>query len=161
MDATAAEIAALRAEVADLKAVIAKMATAGPAEPEPERMLKDAARRRSFGWAYVAKRADGSQVIDWSGDRITQPDQVEETAYRFVRNGRGADLVHNGEPVARMIESLALTPEKVEKMGAVGILPQSAHWVGFEWSPEAWPRVASGELGMFSWGGRGRRKPVG
>lgn len=146
------EVAALRKQVADL-------------DPKPsEGILKiDEGRRMVFGWSYVAINPDGTQVVDHSGDVVdsTRVAKMEDAAYRYVLNSRQGDQMHDGKPVATLVENILFTPEKVQKMGIPPGWAPSAWWSGYKVHDEdVWNRVVSGELSMFSVGGRGQRTKI-
>ena len=110
----------------------------------------DEDRRLVFGWASVAVRKDGSTVVDSQGDMI-DPEELEAAAYGFVLKMGDANEMHEAQPVGRTIESLVITPEKLEKMGLpANSLPQG-WWVGFYVTDDAtWDRVKKGERPGFS-----------
>ncbi len=119
-------------------------------------------RRRFYGWAYVAKRADGSQVTDYSGDVIRTPEAMEaleDAFHAYVRDGGAGDDNHELFGASKLIEAVAMTKEKAELMGIDGPI-QEGLWVGFEAMPSPagealWKRVKSGERAMLSIVGRG------
>lgn len=114
-----------------------------------------------FGWANIAKEADGSYPIDWDGD-VTAPDQLENAAYQFVLKYRTTGEQHQGEAVGQLVESIMFTKEKQEALGIPeGILPEG-WWVGF-YIPdkEVFAKVKKGEYEMFSVQGKAQRVPTG
>lgn len=125
--------------------------------PETTIAKLDAERRIAYGWASVAKSADGSDVVDAQGDVIA-PEDLEDAAYEFVLKFREANTMHDGPVTARLVESFVATPDKLEKMGVPsGMLP-SAWWVGFKVDDDdAWEGVKSGRFSMFSIEGSGTR----
>jgi hypothetical protein len=136
------------------------MPDASHAELPAKIMKVDAERQYVFGWASVAIAKDGSQVEDLQGDLI-DPEDLEEAAYQYALKYRGSGVMHQGEPVGELIESLMITPAKLEAMGlAPDALPQ-ALWVGFHITdPEVFARVKSGALPMFSIQGDAIREEV-
>lgn len=120
-------------------------------------------RRLAFGWASVAKTADGRYLVDSYGDIIREAD-LEAAAYRFMLDSRRADSMHGKaehdgkRAVGRVVEMVALTSEKQEAMGIPPGATPVGVWVGMKIDDdETWARVRSGELSMFSIGGTGRR----
>ncbi|MNU72332.1 hypothetical protein D3C71_617880 [compost metagenome] len=114
-----------------------------------------------FGWANVAKEADGSYPLDWDGD-VTQPEELEKAAYNFVLKYRETGEVHQGEAVGTLVESMMFTKEKQAALGIPdGIIPE-AWWVGF-YVPdtEVFAKIKKGEYEMFSVQGKARRTPTG
>ena len=120
----------------------------------------DAPRGLVFGWGNVSVRKDGTQVEDSQSDLI-DPDDLEDAAYAFALSFRDTGEMHRGESKGRMVESVAFTPEKLEKMGLpIGALP-TAWWLGFQLDdPETIAKVQRGELTMFSIQGKAVREPV-
>lgn len=119
----------------------------------------DSERRLAFGWAYVADD-DGNVVVDHSGDfvdKVALPD-LEESAYEYVLKSREADDNHERfDNIAKLVESVFITPEKLKAMGLEG--GRTGLWVGFKIQDDAvWQKVKSGEYSAFSIRGRGRRE---
>ena len=117
----------------------------------------DDERRLAFGFASVAE-VDGQPVVDSQGDVISI-DELETAAYNFVADSRTAGLMHEKTGVATLIESFVITPEKAEIFGLDNV--PFGWFVGFKVTDDAtWQRIKSGELGMFSIGGRANRKEL-
>ncbi len=122
-----------------------------------------------FGWAYVAKRGDGTQVEDHSGDVIDTPEAVskmEDAFYAYARDSREADMMHEAFGVGQLVEQVVFTPDKFTKMGLPEGIPTGA-WVGYYLPPDdggpsdqAWEKARSGELTAFSIVGHGGREAV-
>lgn len=114
-----------------------------------------------FGWANVAKDANGQYPLDWDGD-VTEPEELEQAAYTFVLKYRETGEQHQGEAKGYLVESMMFTKEKQEVLGIPpGILPE-AWWVGFYLpDKEVFQKVKSGEYEMFSVQGVGKRVPTG
>lgn len=114
----------------------------------------------AFGWAYVVEDGDGI-VLDHSGDFVDDealPD-LEGAIYKYVLEGRQADEMHERfEGVGTLVESLMLTPEKMEKMGVQS--DTVGWWVGFKLADEIWAKVKDGTYASFSIRGVGRREEV-
>jgi len=110
----------------------------------------DDERHLVFGWANVAFRTTGEQIIDHHGDMIDIED-LEDAAYQFMLDFRGAGEMHEGDVIGHVVESFIVTPEKLQALG----LPQDAlplgWWIGF-WieSDEVWAKVKSGVYSMLS-----------
>ena len=121
-------------------------------------------QRRFFGWAYITKRADGSQVIDHSGDVIDTPEawaDLENAFHDYVRDSGDGDDQHELFGASKLIEAFAMTREKAQAMGIPDDTPlPEGLWVGFEAlsSPSGdalWERVKRRERSMLSIVGRG------
>jgi hypothetical protein len=114
-----------------------------------------------FGWANVAKDADGSYPLDWDGD-VTAPEELEKAAYNFVLKYRETGVKHEGEAVGTLVESMMFTKEKQAALGIPEGLVPEAWWVGF-YIPdkEVFAKVKKGEYEMFSVQGKARRTPTG
>lgn len=120
----------------------------------------DDERQIAFGWAYVVSFGDDI-VLDHSGDFIDAqalPD-LEDAIYKFVLESREADEMHvRFTGVGRLVESVMLTPEKMEKMGVQS--DRVGWWLGFKLADEVWAKVKDGTYGSFSIRGVGRREEV-
>jgi hypothetical protein len=120
----------------------------------------DEDQRCIFGWASVALKADGTQVVD-SQDDIISPQTLEKAAYDYVLRSRDGGLEHERKGVATMIESFVCTPEKLEALGLAKDALPTGWFVGMKvHDADVWKRVKSGELNMFSIGGRSKRRDV-
>ena len=119
--------------------------------------------RRWWGWAYISKRADGSQVVDHSGDVVDTDETraaLEDAFYRYVRDSGAGDDQHQFFGSSRVIEALAMTKDKAALMGIDQDVPEGL-WVGFEATDtpqgdELWSKIKSGDRRQMSIVGRGR-----
>lgn len=119
----------------------------------------DPEKKRVFGWAYVAKDGSGEVLIDKQGDFIDDPEELEAPVYAFVMDSRRGDAMHFKKNVAHLIESMVFTPEKIEKMGLTGVIPELAWWTGWQVTDDdTWSLVKSGKFKGFSIGGVGVRE---
>ena len=151
-DQVLARISALESELALLRKSME--------QPKSEELLKfDDEKKIAFGWGYVAKDRSGRQIVDFSGDVVTQGHYLEDAAYDFVVRSRAGDARHDSKPVATLVESVVFTPEKLRAMGVPeGVLPSAGWWTGMKvLDPQTWDDVRSGKLKAFSVGGRGVR----
>lgn len=114
-----------------------------------------------FGWASVAKRADGSTPFDWQGDEI-DPEDLEKAVYKFNIDFRESNEMHiPGTVNGTVVESVMFTKEKMKAMGIPeGVVPEG-WWVGFKITDKiAYQKVKAGIYKMFSIEGSGERVPV-
>ena len=114
-----------------------------------------------FGWASLATDENGAAIVDADGD-IIEPAELEKGAYEFVLDWRGGCEEHDRSKgiVASLVESVVFTPEKCAAMGIMQAMP-IGWWVGFKVHDEAtWQKIKSGELTMFSIGGRAKREEI-
>lgn len=117
------------------------------------------------GWMYVSEEADGTQVVDASGEYIVAGD-LERAAYDYVLASRASSIMHeqftnaDGEPVAQCCASVVTTREVQAAWGlADGAMPVG-WWVSFYVTDEAlWQLIKSGEVQMFSIGGSAVSSP--
>lgn len=125
-------------------------------------MKTDDDKRLIFGWASVAIKVDGEQVVDHQKDMI-DPDDLEEAVYKYVLNFRdgGEEHIANLRKKARMVESCMFTKEKMKAMGIPeGIVPEG-WWIGFYVDDDdAWEKVKNGVYQMFSIEGQGVREEI-
>ncbi len=113
-----------------------------------------------FGWAYVSVDKDGSQVVDHSGE-IIEPEELEMAAYLFNLRFRGTGEMHKGDVVGQLIESLAVTPDKLEAMGLAKDALHSGWWLGFHIEDDGvFEKIKNGEYSMFSIQGVAVREDV-
>lgn len=125
-------------------------------------MKTDDDKRLIFGWASVAIKVDGEQVVDHQND-IVDPEDLEEAVYQYVLNFRdgGEEHISTLRKKARMVESCMFTKEKMKAMGIPeGIVPEG-WWIGFYVDDDdAWEKVKNGTYQMFSIEGQGVREEV-
>lgn len=155
-------VAYLAQRVEALEAEIARLTAAGGGE-QPGLIVKDdGGQRLVFGWWYQSHGADGTQWVDYSGDVVDDPEEIEKTAYKFMVDRRTGDVMHEGRPVATVVESAVFTPDKLAKMKVPeGVMP-TGWWGGMKVHDDGvWDGVRSGRFSSFSIGGKGRRKSLG
>jgi len=113
-----------------------------------------------FGWANVAIRVDGEQIVDYQQDAI-DPEELEMAAYKYVAEFGTSGEMHRRGGVGRIVESIIFTKEKAAALGIPeGILPEG-WWIGFHITDdEVWEKVKSGEYSMFSIEGTAIREPM-
>lgn len=119
----------------------------------------DQDKRLVFGWASVAKTADGKVLVDRQGDTIEDEWQLEKAAYQYVLDSRTAGEEHVlTDGVGTLVESIVVTPEKLAKMGLPpGSLP-TGWWLGFKIQDDrVWDGIRKGRYTGFSVHGKGRR----
>ena len=114
----------------------------------------------AFGWASVAVRVDGEQIVDWDGELI-DPEELERAAYEFVELYREGGEMHERGGAAVLVESVVFTKEKQRVMGIPeGTLPEG-WWIGFKVLDGAvWEKVKDGTYPMFSIEGAAKRVDV-
>lgn len=114
----------------------------------------DPEQQLAYGWISITEQG-GEPVTDHQGD-IIETAELVKMAHKFNTDVRIGKAMHDGEPVAELVESMVFTPD-VQK--ALGIDLGLVGWWGvFKVNdPEVWKRVKSGELSAFSIGGTGNR----
>ena len=134
---------------------------------KPENRFKvvksDDERQLVFGWASVAIRTDGDQIIDLQQD-VVDPDVLENAAYRFAEFYRQSGEMHEeGVPKTAgvLIESVVFTKEKMWAMGIPeGYVPEG-WWIGFHvLDHDVWQKVKDGQYTMFSIEGDAIRREI-
>lgn len=123
-------------------------------------MKSDDDSRLVFGWANVAVRVDGEQIVDWQEDAI-DTEELEKAAYEYVADFGTAGEMHRRGGIGRVIESIVFTKEKADALGIpADALPQG-WWIGFKIEDdEVWEKIKSGEYSMFSIEGKAIREPM-
>jgi len=117
-------------------------------------------QRLVFGFASVAVDASGEPLVDSQGD-IIEPAELERAAYSYVLKSRAGGYMHVRKDAATLVESVVITPEKLEKMGLPKDALPTGWWVGFRVDDDkVWQDVKKGKLKAFSIGGKGRREKV-
>ena len=118
-------------------------------------------KRLVFGWANIAVRVNGEQIIDYQDDMI-DPEDLEDAAYDYVADFGTAGEMHMRGGVGKVIESCVFTKEKAEALGIPPDVMPEGWWVGFRIEDdEVWEKIKSGEYSMFSIGGSAVREPIG
>lgn len=117
-------------------------------------------KRLAFGWASISLTEGGGELVDMVGDFI-EPETLENAAYDFVLNSRDGGEMHERGGVAKLVESVVFTKEKMAAMGIPeGTLPVG-WWIGFlVTDDDVWEKVKSGEYPMFSIEGTAEAEPV-
>lgn len=112
---------------------------------------KDAARHVVYGWAYVAKDADGVQVVDHSGEFVATVEELEKTFHEFMKESRDSGENHDGNDHGNVVvECVVFTKAKLAAMGIPeGVVPMGA-WVGVDVGAETFAKVKDGDLLAFS-----------
>ena len=122
----------------------------------------DNEKMQAFGWASVAIEENGEQLEDWEGDMI-DPEDLEQAVYEFVQFYGNAGEMHQEDKriVAKLIESVVFTEEKMQLLGIPsGTLPVG-WWIGFQVQDEdVWEKVKDGTYSMFSIEGEAERVDV-
>lgn len=112
------------------------------------------------GWANVSINADGSIPLDWHDDVIT-PQELEKAAVGFMLNYRDSGVMHEGDSVGTVVESIVFTKEKQE---ALGIPEGTVHQGWFitvkVHDAEVYKKVEDGTYKMFSIQGTCRRSKI-
>lgn len=121
----------------------------------------DSDQRQVFGFCTVT-HVDGEPVVDRQGDYVPL-EEIEKAAYTYVVESRkGGDMhARDGEMplhTSDMIESVIITPEKLEQWGLDKDAMPYGWWVGFKVNDEEqWQKVKTGERQAFSIHGSGKR----
>ncbi|MCI8843872.1 MAG: hypothetical protein HFF08_07165 [Oscillospiraceae bacterium] len=138
-----------------------KQLTKARDQPHSLTVIKsDGDRRLVFGWANVAVRVDGEQIVDWQED-IIDIAELEKAAYGYMAEFGTAGEMHRRGGVGRVIESIVFTKEKAAALGIPPDILPEGWWIGFQITDEAvWEKIKNGEYSMFSIEGTAVREPV-
>jgi predicted DNA-binding transcriptional regulator len=123
---------------------------------EPEYMVKNEEQHTLFGWAYVAKKIDGTQVVDHSEEFVKEEnfEDLEIATYAYNIAFREADIRHDCVAKGYLIDSMVFTKEKVEAMRKSGHLQGDIAlgvWLGFYFPDDKdWNTIKSMKKPMFS-----------
>ena len=110
----------------------------------------------AYGWFSVIEE-DGIIVEDVEGDVISEK-SITKAAHSIL-DSRAGKLMHKGEAVADIVESIVFTHD-LQK--ALGIDLKKVGWFGgmkFH-DDDVWADVKSGKFPAFSIGGTGQRKAI-
>lgn len=114
----------------------------------------DERQKQVFGYANVAVKRDGEPMVDLQADEIPS-DVLEKAAYDFVAHYAECGEMHADECYkGTLIESVMITPEKLEAWGIAKDAIAPRWWVGFQLDDETFAKVATGQYRMFSIQGR-------
>lgn len=113
----------------------------------------DNEKRLVYGFASVIEE-NGQTVIDRQDD-IIKPDELVKAAHKFISDARVAKMMHDGEQVGEVVESIVFTEDVQEALGIdlnkVGwFIAMKIH------NDDVWEKFKSGELEAFSIGGRAK-----
>jgi len=120
-------------------------------------MKSDDDKRLVFGWASVAVRVDGEEIVDYQEDTI-EIGELEQAAYEYTAGFGTAGEMHERGGVGRLVESVVFTKEKAAALGIPeGNMPEG-WFVGFKITDDdVWGKIKSGEYSMFSIQGTAQR----
>lgn len=102
------------------------------------------------GWANVSVNADGSLPLDWQDD-IIAPETLEKAANNFMLDYRASGVMHDGDAVGTVVESIVFTKEKQQAIGIPeGTIPQGWFITVKVHDPKVFAKVKDGTYKMFS-----------
>ena len=108
--------------------------------------------RLCFGWCSVVGD-DGELLTHLDGDQLDEF-ALEKATYAFVEGDPTTGLMHERLGIGRVVESVFITPRKLEAMNLSG--SQTGWWLGLRVTDDqVWKRVLNGELRAFSIAGSG------
>ena len=112
------------------------------------------------GWANVAKNIDGKAPLDWQGD-IIDPSDLEDAAIQFMKDYRESGVLHEGESIGDVVESIVMTKDKQVAMGIPeGTVPEGWFITVQLHDEDTINKVKNGEFRMFSIQGTAERVPL-
>ena len=112
------------------------------------------------GWANVSVNADGSIPLDWQDDVIA-PEVLEKAAVNFMLDYRGSGVMHDGDAVGTVVESIVFTKEKQQAIGIPeGTVPQGWFITVKVHDADVFAKVKDGTYKMFSIQGTCRRTKI-
>ena len=110
----------------------------------------DEDKHEVYGWASVSVK-DGDRLLVDYDDEVIEPAELERAAHEYVMESGLANEMHAGEPVGKLIESLVVTPDKLEAMGLTRkSAPKVGWWIGVKVHPDSFAKVKTGQYRMFS-----------
>ncbi|MCL4715473.1 MAG: hypothetical protein KJZ75_11230 [Hyphomonadaceae bacterium] len=114
----------------------------------------DITGRYAAGFASVIEK-DGKRVTDTQDDVIFWAD-LQETAHDFIKNERVAKVMHAGEMVGEVVESVLIDDDFAKALGLSD--PRRGWFIKMDIADEATRKLnREGKFGGFSIGGSGQR----
>lgn len=115
----------------------------------------DDSQQLVFGYASVSKRdGDAGNLVDLQDDEIDGA-VLEKAAYDYVYESGVARDMHQGEPIGRLVEAVAITDEKLKAMGLTRSgAPAMGFWVGYKIPDKATYERVKASRKMLSIGGK-------
>jgi hypothetical protein len=121
------------------------------------KMNKDSSEKQQicYGWASVIS-IDGRPIVDTDGD-IIEASELENAVNKFMETERDALVLHDGEPIGRVLHSLPLTGDLAKRLGFD--CDREGWIIGMKITDnEIWKLADDGVLPAFSIGGRAKRE---
>jgi len=120
-------------------------------------IFKSADKGLVSGWASVAVNANGSIPLDWDND-IISPYELEDAAINFMLDYRESGVMHEGDAVGVIVESIVFTKEKQAAIGIPqGCVPEGWFITVKLYDMYVFEQVKQGKYKMFSIQGKGQR----
>jgi hypothetical protein len=117
----------------------------------------DATGRYVRGWASVVS-VGGKDVVDHQGD-VVKMEELRKAAHQFIIDARVAKVMHDGDQKGEVVESVLVDDQFAKALDAS--TDRRGWFVGMiVHDPAVQKRIASGDLRMFSIGGRGKRRAM-
>jgi hypothetical protein len=118
---------------------------------------KDSSQHIVYGWGS-ASIAHGDTVVDLQDDAIA-PEELEQMVTAFMLNSRESGVMHEGEPVGRVIASLVTMPDVMKAFFGDQVPDVPIGWIlGVKIENQAaWQQVLDGTLKAFSIQGTAER----
>lgn len=114
----------------------------------------DITGRYAAGFASVIEK-DGKRVTDTQDDVIFW-DDLKETAHDYIRNERVAKVMHDGEMVGEVVESVLIDDDFAKALGLTD--PRRGWFIKMDIADPATRELnKAGKFGGFSIGGSGQR----
>lgn len=114
----------------------------------------DITGRYAAGFASVIEK-DGKRVTDTQDDVIFWAD-LQETAHDFIKNERVAKVMHDGEMVGEVVESVLIDDDFAKALGLTD--PRRGWFIKMDIAdPDTRELNKAGKFGGFSIGGSGQR----
>lgn len=118
----------------------------------------DESERRVYGWAHIARKADGSLPHDSQGDVIDTPEALaawKDACFSFLSDAATADDMHVDFGVAKIVSGQPFDPDLTKALGIPdGILPTglliTVEIPRTERGDKLWSDVITGKRKMFS-----------
>lgn len=126
---------------------------------------KDTSQHIVYGWGNIS--VDETGLVEDRQEDCIEPPELEGAVIDFMLNSRDSGVMHEGDPVAKVVASLVTTPDIMAAFFGKIVDAETLKRIPIGWmigvkilNDVTWQRVLSGELTAFSIQGSADRVEV-
>ena len=127
-------------------------------------LKRDQASPLVYGWGSICRVRDASgNMADYRDtDNEEFPEDVTEAAWReFMINSRAMDVMHDEQPLGRVVYAMPMTTDIAKAFGVLDALDRTGVMVGVQIDdPQLLEKFRTGEYTGFSIGGSAQYEPI-